>query len=363
MTHAGPKVCLVLALGLLTAAMSVAALGASPAAAPTPVDPAPWKVVDSGFSAVDRQIESVWIDNDRVLFRGVDVAATARADSQKPVYRMYLWNVRTNSIAPYTDRWISEICVDGALTTYAVSNPDSRIIYSGKLGEEVVVRYGDTSRINSFDCGILEYATQKPAWANERMDVQILRKGHGYLVSTPPYAAGKPNPDPPRIRLVTDSGAEKTLDIDPRSSAYPVSWSPVAQKYVLTDTRTERYWNVVWLLDPAGNVERVDLPRLDWSRPKAIHAIRDGFLLEIGTTSSSTSKSPGNSGIYVVRGGRLQRVMSGYTYALSVSPDGCRIAFGIIQGSSLEHAAGYRAWRRGEHANTLRHVDLCGAPS
>jgi hypothetical protein len=55
--------------------------------------------------------------------------------------------------------------------------------------------------------------------------------------------------------------------------------------------------------------------------------------------------------------------MSGYPYGVSISPDGCRIAFGIVPRDYVENAAGYRAWGRGEHANTLRHVDLCGAPS
>ena len=64
-------------------------------------------------------------------------------------------------------------------------------------------------------------------------------------------------------------------------------------------------------------------------------------------------------GHFLIRAGVATRIAPGFYWTgTSVSPDGCKVAFRQALNKEDE-ARGYREWKAGRPANTLRMIDVC----
>jgi hypothetical protein len=140
------------------------------------------------------------------------------------------------------------------------------------------------------------------------------------------------------------------------SYGYNVNYLPFADKYLVSGiSNSTSNLPPAWYLKPNGDVERIVVPIGPWNSAKYF-GVRPGLFLVSGNAKGIDD--PGYAGGYLVAGGSINKVASGNLRQLSVSPDGCRLAF-IFSRSQKDQAAGYRAWKDGSPGNTVHMLDLC----
>ena len=99
----------------------------------------------------------------------------------------------------------------------------------------------------------------------------------------------------------------------------------------------------------------MEIPKGPWDGRRYL-AVRDGILLVSKLRRSFSD--PGNAGVFLLINGNARKLVTGMPKQVTVSPDGCKVAFEYAW-SQQERIDGYKAWRQGRVANTIRMVDIC----
>jgi hypothetical protein len=135
------------------------------------------------------------------------------------------------------------------------------------------------------------------------------------------------------MRYFPEDGSEpvKLVGLPKRDIDRVPRYSRLLDRYVFAELRRRVAKDDVqrfWTLDRRGNVEMITMPAGPWmsGTTDALPA-RSGWVLV--SKAIGLRGGYGAAGLYVVRNGKVKRVISGYPHALAVTPSGCGVAVAI----------------------------------
>ncbi len=326
-----------------------------------------------------------WIDDDRIVFKGV-VHAPERAETQYPgkrIGKLATLDLRTGRINWY-EEFNGQICVDGGRVALEqvddVRQPAAGRIVSrfwlmrgtpGTLERQEVTR----EYLQSFDfrtnCRPESELPPLPAWAQEKQGKEgarfmRLRPEHGFVeLAIHPRPGIKPNPAyPVRIHPPRAQGVQGvpladifTKRLKEGYSLSPLRWDrhkgayhlyldyyawPTPEDVVLTH----------WWLFPDGRVEEIVTysRRRDWPVTYDYRLIPTHAGVFIVGEEPRIVPETGRSGLYrLLDDNTLERILPGRVGAWALSPDGCKLAVGNDSRPRVE----------GNKQHTLQVINLC----
>ena len=329
----------------------------------------PFEMLDSGFPAEDA-FPVAWVDNYRVLFTGVELGTRREHANQRGYYRglknaAYVWNTAKSVVTKYRDTTLGNLCTNGTYISYRIveSWEAKKIaVFAGKFGSERRLTLGNTYWFNSISC---RYFADPPVWAKRRMDgrfIQPLIDQDGYI-DYGPSDLRKTSPteirNTPPTFWFADGKKSRTLNIEARyreNRPLRFTYAPFADEYFArASTSVSSNVEPAFYLSRKGELRKVDLPKGPWGGWHYF-AVRPGIFV-IGGVRRSFSE-PGDAGGYLFTKERVTKVVTGNPRQVSVSPDGCKVAF-VYTWSQQAQTDGYKAWKEGKVANTVRMIDLC----
>lgn len=326
----------------------------------------PYLMVDSGFPAEDFW-PIAWIDNDRVLFNGVDLQAANPCETKDPrcgvrglFNAAYVWDVRVNTVTKYKDRKFGRLCIQGGYISYTAHDrleDDRASVYQGGFGREKKVgtpqEYGYRSRVS---CRF--YRKPWPSAMTTR-NVEPLLERHGYIDYGPLEWSERTEEDEAdrRPKLRSPEGKRiAALEFDTKYQvAKRFAYLPFEDRYFAKGDTGRVEITPAFYLTPKGDVNRIDVPQGAWGSP-AYYGVLGGIFIVSGNRKSFSE--PGDAGGYLYQNGAVAKVVTGSPRRVSVSPNGCRVAF-VYSRSQQAQSDGYREWKKGLPGNTIRMVDLC----
>ena len=300
---------------------------------------ASYPVKDSGKTS--RGIQG-WLDNERVLFQS-EQPFTLKLQANESGKGQYIWNVSTGLITKdATLEGASKICLHGDMLTYIRKSA----IDDKKWFVVVKTREGVTERpvvnlewFNRFSC---RYYDIKPDWLQPNHQTLPLRDGDGFLDWFPTGGSESFRNKPLRFRA-DDAADWLELPIGTREVWHNlVQYAPFKKSYLLypiayIDPRTGKEEPVgpwphgkpvpIWWLTSEGNVMTETVPYMRFMRggSRSYYPTREGIF--ISTHKADDLAKPGDAGGYLVRKSQVIKLITGMLDSVSVSPDGCRIAF------------------------------------
>lgn len=345
---------------------------------PFPTRELPFAVKDSKLEGALNNGGAVkWMDNDRVIFSAFRKDVPRSSDPEG--LRIVIWDTAKDSVTPYAEGKL--LCYNEGRIVYQTEATKfiSRgvAIEKGKIGEmgkEQSVELGasDTNWLfNPYSCnsyGSLGYSTwdeiHRP---NPGMRILRLREDHGYLdlytnnrkwVETITQKGGETGPKLIQLREVT--GIEyvpenKYLIKYYRPGQPPIElgivnggitgrpvFSKYANAYVLDQLIPDRRSveasqphqfpvgpPAVHLLSPEGELTTIKYPDNLYNdskrRAQKINVTRSGLV--IGLPTQSFRPMLGDTGMLLVRGDKVIKIMDGQVDDVDVSPDGCKVVF------------------------------------
>jgi hypothetical protein len=135
---------------------------------------------------------------------------------------------------------------------------------------------------------------------------------------------------------------------------YRLRYLPFINEYFAEGARNSaRLAAFAVFMTPTAKTRAVQLDGIRNVRGE-FHPVRSGIVVN----SAGSDVRGSGAGAYLVADMHVEQLVLGDVRSVSVSPNGCRIAF--VYAASLNGLSqGYAAWKRGEVANTLRVIDLC----
>jgi hypothetical protein len=295
----------------------------------------------------------VWLDNHRVMFRGV-------LPGKFDTHGLYIWDTVTNTVSQYSNH--TTLCyADGYIKASGPGQKrddaqGSTIIPNryGRLGEEKngscdsLTRSGCQGPLN-MSCKPIEYPRGHHPLGDGSSIALQLRSGDGILVNTypdneVPYGRG--------IEAVREFYSQPTKLVNkryPQGKALPfialekietrrVAYSDFVKRYVfipsrptngqpgLTTNWPEGRPQPVYLMNAEGEVETIRIP----SRPEW----RD-LMLALPSVPGLVFEGAGGpardwGGLFLYDKKDVWLLDRGKMEALAVSPDGCKVAYAII---------------------------------
>ena len=324
-------------------------------------------MLDSGYPAEGLHLPTRWVDNERVLFTAVQLG-TYPCDHSDPTrcgpHAFHLvtsiWNVKDNSVAVYIPRILTDLCVHDGYISYKrrehLTDPQGSV-FAGPFGKER--RLGWTREYGYRNVVSCRYYHEAPKPLAEKRRAALLLEEHGYVDFGPDLM--------PRERLSSDDikpilrsfDGKKAirLDIEERylqNRRLRFSYSPFLKEYFArADVIDASVLAPAFYLTPDGAVRKVEFGNKR-KLGGAYYAVKPGIFI-----STAGDRLDGRyGGGYVLSSKGFSQVISGALQSVSVSPDGCKVAF-IYASSSKAFATGYADWRAGKPGNTIRMIDLC----
>ena len=285
-----------------------------------------------------------WLDNERVLFQSEQSSMPKlQANSNRSGRGQYVWNVLTGTLTKDISLdGASTICLRGdSLTFLRKSGSEEKkwlVVTKSKDGESESPLI-NTRWFNRFSC---RYYSHKPEWILPNHQMLPLLDGHGVLDWFPTMGPDSFRNSPLRFRK--DSATEWIeLPIGMRQVWHNlVKYAQFRNSYLLypiayIDSETGEEEPVgpwpkgkpvtVWWLSPDGTVKTETVPYMRFMRggSRSYFPTREGIF--ITSHKADDLGKPGDAGGYLFREGQVIKVITGLLDSVSVSPDGCRVAF------------------------------------
>jgi len=299
-----------------------------------------------------------WLDNDRVLVPGYapqkpDDKATQDAKQYGPL-GLYILDTRNLSYVRHAD--LSDyysLCYNQGFITYTNQTDEqagNRIQNEGPFGQEQALsvnaehNYGGEGQAYYAACPKVDREKLlRPEHRGQRVSALFLRETDGYIYiatqrSPDEWMVDRHNQDDPVKYYRTGQAEPIELPILAKETWRRLSYSEYAGKYLLIprtwEGRDIRDSEVSWprnlpykvyLLDPAGNVESIDIPYGTW-RPEMAFLTRKGLFWVSSSAPSTNSKQAGG---WLLQNGKPVKLFEHLPEGVGVSPDGCKIVYAV----------------------------------
>ena len=305
-----------------------------------------YAVQDTALHA-ERGIEFVWLDDHRVRFYGYREVQIKAGDIHNTPHNIgtgyYIWDTDANQIV--TDPSLEgamRLCVHEDYMTFLRKSPSDKkhsLLVIRNEGQETVIPLANTEWFNRFSC---RYYGEKPEWIIINHQTLPLIDGHGFLDWPPSEGPSPVQNQPLRFHPKSSSewielpiGTREVWRIDVRYASFKSSYFLHPITYIDPQTGKEEPigpWPEgkavpVWWLSPDGSVTTETVPYMRFMRggSRGYFATRKGIF--IYTHKTDGAGKPGDAGGYLARNGRVTKLITGLLDSVSISPDGCRVAF------------------------------------
>lgn len=320
-----------------------------------------YPIKDSKFPAAEAKLG--WLDNERVIFHGYEVGKFGKPspDDGHPMSEtgLFIWNTKNNTVSKYWDiDGPTSLCVYHDTIAFGQrikgeQNAWTRIV--GKIGQELTVRSIGKDWVNPISC---TYSKEKPAEVTGQRILRHLREDHGYLDFGSATLVDRS--DAAIILFYRPNEKEPlTLPLSPNHVINIFEYIESENAYLLESQRQTTYAAPVWLLKPDGTVTKILEPtgkpweRMGWGH----YRLTEKGLFLVG--GSGPYDQVGTTGGYLLSGDKPTRLIPGLIRNVTVSPNGCKVAFVHVL-HSLAGAESFKALRQGKPGvRTLKMIDLC----
>lgn len=297
----------------------------------------PYPVYDSGawanWHAGSAQI--YWIDNDRVIFK--TVKDNDKRNISRGPFNLSVWEIgkEVKAYTPYTKK--VSICLRDGIFRYVVEDEQKNLkVFHGKFGEEKQVTPQKRTYFDFLNCRVEDNPEIAEKTKAGRAITKLLDR-HGYLDIGPISGRSESAPTilyrPGHLQGITLPVRIGYVDYFSFKDAYffrglfkPDSPSEIKSFWPAGTT------DIMGWLHPDGRIESVVLSKEAWPDKKIpsfgsgnIVPLRDRFLVLFGLAKGPYDA--GTLGGYLLRNNKLTKVVGGYISSLTVSPNGCKVAF------------------------------------
>lgn len=286
----------------------------------------PYKVIDTGYwsAGVNSLTEPLWLDNERILFSSTE----SLAPGKRP-YHVKVLNTITGRLV--STRFHLAMCVrDGvAMFLGEVDASGKRESYRGtpERYQQSPQPAPDQTFDSNFDCNWVPKASFPVASPATGGPYRYKMRGDNYL----DIVELKSDSSKGRVIYRTRNGDKgKPLPFYPMPPfPYRIAYSEFLDAYLLhreefepakPDTRS------FWILKRNGDLKEITYPPALLKGRVTLYPLKLGYLVHYNS-GKYTMTDPGERGLYVIQGDRVQRLIVGSIHGTSVSPDGCRAAF------------------------------------
>lgn len=323
-----------------------------------------YPVLDSKFPAVEAKLG--WLDNERVIFHGYEVGQVGRPspDDGHPMTEtgLFIWDTETNTVTKYWDiDGPVPLCVFRGQVFFSKKlkeKANAWLVVSGPLGKEEQREVSDRISVNGHTCRVSD---QKPSWMKEDKHRRLrLLEEHGYLDFGIPIWVDPSGEAAPIILYGPDSQKSVELPLIGRQVQLHTTYFEFADAYLLKGEQRTPDAVPLWLLRPNGTVTQILEPRgKEWERigwTGFVWTKKGVFLI---SRTADGYAATGKSGGYLWEGGNPVRLIVGLLDNVTVSPNGCMLAFVHVL-TSQDGADSAQALRVGKPGSrTLKMIDLC----
>jgi hypothetical protein len=315
----------------------------------------PYKVVDSRIwiSPQGSDEHTFWIDNERVVF----ISNKTMAPAVGPEF-MTVWSPDTGKVE-FPTELKGLICVqDGQVffTKKDVSTGATKH-YRGPIDnpQEHPSPYKRVWIDRYFDCDFSQGSSRS------KLPYTIKLKNDNYLEITeericcPVQSQGKARyyerADLPPVQLPVYA------DLASLGNSYEIRFNQLRNAYLISPSGYvpgDSYYQSMWWLSRDGHLTQVLLPKKTiWPAQGRIdvYPLRDSYLVQY-TGGKWSVTNPGASGLYLIRGDQMEKILIGSIHGVSISPDGCRAAFAYAR-NAKEYLS-----RKKPH-RTVRSINFC----
>lgn len=288
----------------------------------------PYSIVDSGVWANWNTFDGVqWIDNNRVLFVGGPIEPGRKHPRLR---NASVWEIGKDVAILSKPAQHVGVCAHDGFIAYTLTYDKTKTErFEGKFGQEKIFTppTEKNARRRWMDCQFrpIDVSLAKLEGRNSHTLTLLLYR-HGYLdygprnVNRPLGAKGEPI-------LYYPTGQKEPVSLPiTNEGVYNTDYYPFKAAYFIHPFASNHN---TWWLYPDGRMEEIKYPTL----PKLLvqgtfFPIRKGFFIYYYDGRPPSFKVPGNTGGYLVaQDGKSSKVISGYLNGITVSPDGCKVAF------------------------------------
>jgi hypothetical protein len=269
-------------------------------------------VIDSGYEIEGGESRPAWLDDHRVMFNKPTIGKHGRIPAPPG---LYIWDVDANTMERYADVGDAPCYDNGYIhyfTHYEGAGKKRIFFYKyGEMGKEKTIKlqWNDDIGFNPYDCRLMSLLTMNELNKSKSRNIKPLRMDHGYL----DIGDTKGN-----LKLIKPSGEVLELPIPKLDARNERIYYPFRGAYYLYYQGGPGYW-----LYPDGRVEKVTVPEGPW--------LGGGSILQrqskAGLFVISHAVSTGDGGLYLVKGSKVKKLISGMLHHALTSPDGCKLAF------------------------------------
>lgn len=321
-----------------------------------------YPVLDSKFPAAEAKLG--WLDNERVIFHGYEVGKFGQKSlddgHELRETGLFIWNTEKNTVTKYWDiDGPTSLCVyDGSIAfaqrVKGENNAWIRIV--GKIGQEQTMRSVGTDWVNPISC---TYSKERPPEVTSQRMLRHLREDHGYLDFGPATQLGISED----VRILYYRSEKKepvTLPFATKQVVNHFDYVEFENAYLLQSRASTPDAVPLWLLRPDGTVAKLLEPTgQPWERIGWIGYVLTKKGVFLISRVADGLAAAGKSGGYLLEGDTPKRLIVGLLDHVSVSPNGCRVAFIHVPHSQ----AGGDSFRNlkvgGPVSRTLKMIDLC----
>jgi hypothetical protein len=274
-----------------------------------------------------------WLDNKRVIVLG----AQSEAVPKEREYKLYVWDVEHRTITVHHDGGepYATLCVHRGYVRYGYRRgTNGYVVFSGDFGHETTAvrdlfqeregsqRDKEKPEVNSFSC--TEYFRSRLQKLGSNVvplvggDYAAQDDGRGGTrrVQWIFFPADKP---PIPLGMQYDSLLFKRFS--EYGEGYVVRDMP--SHYVFSPKIAQRYW----LVTRQGQITDINIAAGPWFKGSvSVMPARGGNVM---FSHAVDVKANGAAGVYWVDQSGVSKLVEGLPSSFAVSPDGCRVAFGI----------------------------------
>lgn len=321
-----------------------------------------YPILDSKFPAAEAKLG--WLDNEHVIFHGYEVGKFGQKspDDGHEIREtgLFIWDIPQNKVTKY---WTVDgrvgICVfRGTVVFRQRAKPGQNIwnVVTGNLEGAQQRKEDKKVWLNGTSCRLHE---EQPEWAVQDGHRRWgLLEEHGYLDFGLPSRADLSKASP--ILLYPPKQNPKTLPFTGEQVRFHLGYFEFADVYLLERHQETTYATHIWQLKPDGTVSDALKPtgeqweKLGWGQ----YSLTKKGLFSAG--GSGSYNQVGTTGGYLfLHGNKPVRLIEGLTRNISVSPDGCKVAFVHVLHSQAG-ADSFRSLLAGKPGTrTLKMIDLC----
>lgn len=319
----------------------------------------PYKVIDSGIW-IDPSPEGkvFWLDNERAVF--VTYTSLRPGGGAKA---LTIWTPKTGKIEQPFFATAAYCAQDGIVSFGTLGENGKHQNYRGPLDGLQEDPPPDNSTFDSyFDCNwIPPRAISKPPYFYKLKDdnwLEIIKSDRERSTERGEarYYENRNTP-PVSLPIYADVTGKYEIRYNQLRDAYFIS--PAG--YVPDDW----YYHSLWWLQRDGTITEEplpiplsfvklikDLPKGSWYGGMHFYPLRDGYLINSGIGGKRSMTDVGDMGLYLMKNGNIEKLLSGTNGSVNISPDGCWAVF--------NHARNHQeALSKTPPYNTVKAINLC----